>query len=96
MISRKRLQLIQSAVEKASGCKAEHLESALVTETFRGEVVWEGVVEVFTLVGHAKAKHAYGWAFQDEEERFVTVLELPPVVSPETAVRAAIAAGGQK
>jgi len=34
----------------------------------------------------------YGWRHRegqdDEGERFVAVLELPPVVSPETAVRA--------
>lgn len=32
----------------------------------------------------------------DEGERFVTVLELPPVVSPVTAVRASIMADAKK
>jgi|HubBroStandDraft_3_1064219.scaffolds.fasta_scaffold3311913_1 hypothetical protein len=35
----------------------------------------------------------YAWSFQDAKQtRSVTVLELPPVDSPETAVKVAIAA----
>jgi len=53
-------------------------------------------VEVFDLAGHPKAKHAYGWSHPDGQdnktERFVAVLELPPVTSPVTAVRASILA----
>ena len=92
-----RLRLIQRAVEKGNDCKAKHVESVPVLEMFRGQTVWEGVVEVFDLSGHPKAKRAYGWAYQDgKETRFVSVLELPPVDSPNTAVRAAIAARVQK
>jgi hypothetical protein len=57
----------------------------------------EGVVKAFTLHGHPKAKRAYGWAWQDgEKTRYVAVLEIPAVISHNTAVRAAIAAGAQK
>jgi len=46
--------------------------------------------------GHPRAKRAYGWSHRagkdDQDERFVTVLEIPPVTSPETAVKVAIAA----
>jgi hypothetical protein len=64
-----------------------------VIETFRGQVVWEGAVEVFALTGHPKAKKAYGWSFQEgHETRYVAVLEIPPVHSPITAVRVSIAA----
>jgi hypothetical protein len=53
---------------------------------------WEGVVEAFALTGHPKAKRAYAWSFLDgKEARYVTVLEVPPVESPQTAVRAYIA-----
>lgn len=87
-----RIEAIQRAVEKAAECPAEHLESVPTLEMFRGEVVWEGVVEVFALTGHAKAKKAYGWSYQDGAgRRYVVVLEIPPVSSPNTAVRAAIA-----
>jgi hypothetical protein len=36
-------------------------------------------------MGHPKAKRAYGWSHpegkEDKDERFVTVLEIPPVKS---------------
>ena len=91
------LQTIQQAVERAAECEAEHVESVAVAEVFRGQTIWDGMVEAFTLTGHPKAKRAYGWAYHDgKETRYVAVLELPPVNSPNTAVRAAIAAGAQK
>lgn len=92
-----RIEAAQMAVERAGGCPARHAESMPVLEMFRGQTVWEGVVEVFDLIGHPKAKRAYGWGFKDGGEmRYLAVLELPPVNSPNTAVRAAIAAGAQK
>jgi hypothetical protein len=63
---------------------------------FQGKVAWEGEVEVFSVMGHAKAKRCYTWGYPNEKRDgkydFVTVLEIPPVVSPETAVKAAIRA----
>lgn len=92
-----RIAQIQLAVEKAADCPAQHLESVPVVEVFRGKTVWEGVVEAFAITGHAKAEKAYGWSYQDgAETRFVAVLEIPPVTSPTTAVRAAIAAEHRK
>ena len=91
------LKLIQQAVERAAECPAVHLESVPVLEVFRGQKVWEGIIEIFALKGHPKAKRAYGWAFDDgKEARYVAVLEIPPVDSPNTAFRAAVAAGAQK
>ena len=91
------LKEIQNAVERAAECHAAHIESIPVMEAFRGQIVWEGVVEAFSLTGHPKAKRAYGWAYDDgKETRYVAVLEIPPVTSPNTAVRAAIKSGAQK
>jgi hypothetical protein len=57
------------------------------------QIIWQGEVEIFTLNGHAKAKRAYGWQAGDgRDAQFTAVLEIPPVDSPNTAVRAAIAA----
>ena len=65
-----------------------------VKEKFQGKTIWEGIVEIFELHGHPKATHAYAWAHETDDpkkpRRHVTVLKIPPVVSPETAVRAAI------
>jgi hypothetical protein len=67
-----------------------------VEEVFRGQTIWKGKVEVFDLTGHPKAKRAYAWSHldgaDDSDERFVAVLEIPPVDSPESAVKVAIAA----
>ena len=78
------------------GCKSSWVESVTVHEVFRGQTAWMGDVQVFTLSGHPKAKKAYAWSHADGKddtgERFVTVLEIPPVDSPQTAVKVAIAA----
>jgi len=71
-----------------------------VHEIFQDQTVWQGDVEVFELTGHPQATLAYGWSrrdeVKDETERFVTVLKLPPVTSPVTAVRASIMAAKEK
>jgi hypothetical protein len=88
-----RIATIQKAVEKAAECRATHLESVAVVEGFRDQTIWEGIVEIFMLHGHAKAKRAYGWQTgHDTDAQFTAVLEIPPVDSPNTAVRVAIAA----
>ena len=81
-------------------CDCKHVESVPVHEVFRGQTVWQGRVEVFALTGHPKAKKAYAWSHldgkKDEGERIVTVLKIPPVESPITAVRASIVADSKK
>lgn len=81
-------------IRRLHGCEAEHVETVPVTETFQGQTVWTGEVEVFNLRGHPKASRVYAWAHETEDadrpKRHVTVLHLPPVVSPQMAVRAAI------
>lgn len=86
-----RISNIQKAVEKAAECAATHIESAAVLEVFRGQTMWEGVVDIFALNAHPKAKRAYGWSDgQGKETRYTAVLEIPRVDSPNAAVRAAI------
>jgi len=85
---------LQVTVSQLHNCGAVWRETVPVTEIFRGKTFWKGEVEVFDLTGHPKAKRCYGWSHPEGEEnkgeRFVTVLEIPPVVSPETAVKMAI------
>ena len=73
-------------VEHLHKCRANHVRSVRVKEEVEDKTVWEGDVEVFSLFGHPKAQWCYGWSY-DEPEQFVTILELPPVDSPEAAVR---------
>lgn len=81
------------AIRALHGCAASHVESVPVTEVFKGQVAWDGVVEVFTLQGHPKAKRAFAWSFEEDGKTKTTaVLEIPPVDSAQTAVKVAIAA----
>jgi hypothetical protein len=94
------LARLKAAVEHLHGCGAVHRETVPVHEVFRGQTVWRGDVEVFDLTGHPEAKRAYGWSHREAKdhqgERLVTVLEIPPVVSPITAVRASIMADAKR
>lgn len=90
------LARLQVVIERLHDCGANHRETVSVREVFQGRTVWDGEVEVFDLYGHDKATVCYGWSHRegkdDKGERFVTVLQIPPVVSPETAVKVAIVA----
>jgi hypothetical protein len=61
---------------------------------FQGQTVWDGIVEVFDLVGHPTALRVYAWAHDTDDpnnpRRHVTVLHSHPIKSAEDAVRAAI------
>jgi hypothetical protein len=86
---------LKTAIRNMHGCESEYVETVPVTETFQGETVWNGDVEVFDIRGHPKAQRAYAWSHatgkNDQARRYVAVLELPPVDSPETAVKVAVA-----
>jgi len=86
------IQELQDVVVKLHGAEAKHVRSVPVTEQHQGKTVWDGIVEVFDLIGHPKTHRVYAWAHETEPGnlRHVTVLHIPPAVSPETAVRAAI------
>jgi hypothetical protein len=85
---------LQAAILNLHGCTATYVETVPVTEVFQGKTVWEGEVEVFETNDHPKAKRIYAWGHvsgdDDQARRYVCVLELPPVDSPQTAVKAGI------
>ena len=88
---------LQNAIRRLNGCESKYLETVTVSQSFlsfRHNTVWEGDVAVFEVYGHPKARRAYAWSSKadNEKPRFVVVLEIPPVSSPQTAVQAAIAA----
>ncbi len=68
-------------------------------EVFKGEAVWEGVVEVFDLEGHPTATHGYAWSHgldESKKRRFFAVLHQGVVDSAEKAVKAVIIAEVRK
>jgi hypothetical protein len=84
---------LKKAVEIQHGGIASFIESYPIVETFKGEVVWRGVVQVFELSGHPSASRCYAWSSPiegSEKRRFFAVLHQAPVASALEAVRAAI------
>ena len=83
---------LKHAIKEMHDCDSKHIESKPITEVFQGETVWDGSVEVFKLLNHPKAKRCYAWSHKenDKDTRFICVLEIPPVDSPQSAVKAAI------
>ena len=88
------IQELEGVIRRLHGAEAMHVESVPVKETFKGETVWEGIVEVFDLIGHPTASRVYAWAHDTDDpenpSRHVTVLHSHPIKSAEDAVRAAI------
>ena len=71
--------------------RGENIFRDFFKEVFEGQTTWRGTVEVFDLIGHPKAKRAYAWSYRDgNQNKTVAVLEIPPIDSPESAVKAAI------
>lgn len=92
------LDEIRHAIKQLHGCESKHVATTPVREVFKGKTAWEGEVETYDLEGHPKAKKAYAWGYPNGKGglEVVAVLEIPPVESPQTAVRAAIAAQAKK
>lgn len=89
------IEELQDVIRRLHGADATHVESVPVKEAFKGKTVWEGVVEVFDLAGHATAHRVYAWAHETDDPakptRHVTVLHQHPIKSAQDAVRIAIA-----
>lgn len=83
------------AVERLYGGKATQVQSVPIREAFEGKAAWEGVVHVFDLAGHPKAARAYAWSSPiagSTKRKFYAVLHVPPIDTPQKAVRASIVA----
>lgn len=88
------LDELKGVIEQLHGAQATHVETVPVKETFEGETIWEGEVEVFDIADHPLASRVFAWAYDREDEdkptQHVTVLQIPPATTPENAVRASI------
>jgi hypothetical protein len=88
---------LQNAILRLNGCQSKYVETVTVSQpsvSFHQSAVWQGEVAVFEIYGHPTAGRAYAWSYttDNEETRYVVVLKIPPISSPETAVQAALAA----
>lgn len=85
---------LRTVIKRLHGVESRHVESISIKETHQGKTVWEGVVEVFDLIGQPAATKLYAWAHSTDDpehpRRHVTVLHSHPIQSARDAVRAAI------
>ena len=92
----KSLQDLKTVIERRHECQAVHSVSCPVQELIGKGTVWKGEVEVFLLIGHLKAKRCFGWLCHGGDpanpDRYVTILEVPPIDSPLAAIHADVAA----
>ena len=90
-----RVAALKQAVEQTEHCRATPVASARVTERWEGTTAWDGVVEIFKLEDHPTAHRAYAWRrWRGDSENdwdYTVVLGIPPVNSPQDAVKAYIA-----
>jgi hypothetical protein len=93
MMNNDDLNDLRQAVERLHNCQASFLEDVVVIEMFGKKTVWAGTVSIFALEGHPQATRCYAWSSPIEgstKRRYYTVLHIPPIDSPEKAVRASI------
>jgi hypothetical protein len=83
------------AIRELHGVEATHVETVPVVETFQGQTLWEGNVEVFDLAEHPEASRVYAWSHETNDpenpRQHITVLQIPPATTPLKAVQVAIA-----
>ena len=88
------IEELRDVIRRLHGADSTHIASVPVKEMFRGQAVWDGVVEVFDMIGHPTATRLYAWSHTTDDpanpRRHVTVLHSEGVTSPLLAVRAAI------
>jgi hypothetical protein len=88
------LEELRDTIRREHGVEPTFVESVPVKEALEGTTAWEGVVEVFDLIGHPTAVRVYAWSHDTGDPanptRHITVLHSPPIRSPEEAVKAAI------
>jgi hypothetical protein len=89
------LEELQHAIKDVHGVDSRHLQSVPYREVFRGQLVWDGTVEVFEAIGHPHATRVYAWGYRPKSsssrQQVVAVLGLPPVDSVATAVKVGVA-----
>jgi len=84
---------LKLAIRRLHNCEASYIEEVPIIEKFGKKTVWQGTVHVFKITGHPQSNTCYAWSSPIEgstKRRYYSVLEIPPIDSPEKAVRAAI------
>jgi hypothetical protein len=93
-MSKRYIAELGATIQRLHKCQASHSRTETVRQVVNGQVLWEGKVEVFALLGHDAALRCYAWGHLHDDGKWevTTVLAIPPVVSAESAALAAFAA----
>ena len=57
-------EVLQGTIRNLYRCESTWVQAVPVTETFHGETVWDGEVQVFDLIDFTEAQRAYAWSFE--------------------------------
>src|SRR5262245_57777808 len=92
------IERLRDIVQHLHNCGAFHWRTVRVCEVLREQIIWNRQVEGFKLKDHPQAHFCYAWSYEDDDgnTQYTAVLEIPPVTSPEKAVRSAIATQEKK
>lgn len=85
---------LKKIIERLHKCKASYLDKITIMEKYGQKTVWQGIVHIFKISDHPQVDTCYAWSSPIEgstKRRYYTVLKIPPIDSPEKAVRATIA-----
>ena len=86
------IEKLRAEIRAVHGCESRHVSTNRVRALWDFRLAWQGDVETFDLIGHPTASRCYAWTYEEgDQRRIATVLHLPPVDSPFTAVDALIA-----
>ena len=91
------IERLAMVIRQLHKCNPQHTGSVHVHETFQGQIVWDGDVQIFKVLDHPKTRVCYAWSYQDDSgEKIATILAMPPVTSALDAVRLHIVAEAKK
>jgi hypothetical protein len=88
-------EALKRVIESHHGGTATFARSVRVIPSKAKQGDWDGIVHLFELADHPKAKRAYAWAspiLGSTKPRYFAVLHMGQVAGPVEAVKAAAAA----
>lgn len=86
-----RIDQLAAGVKRIYGCDATWIRTHPASKDWYGDFASDGVVQVYELSGHDRAERCYVWNYQQHGQwYYTTLLEIPPVSDPESAVKAGV------
>ena len=84
---------MQAGIRQMHRCDSQHVASFAVRKVSGSRTVWVGKVDEFELIDCRTAKSCYAWYYREwNRTQTFSVLKIPPVHSPQSAVQLALAA----